>query len=40
MCGAGIGSYFLTAEKIHAANDFNFHPIQEVAILLSDFLRP
>jgi len=33
MCGAGIGSYFLTAEKIHAANDFNFHPIQEVAIL-------
>jgi len=33
MLGAGIGSYFSTARKIHAANDFNFHPIQEVAIL-------
>ena len=33
MFGAGIGSYFLTSKKIHAANDFNFHPIQEVAIL-------
>jgi Na+/H+ antiporter NhaD/arsenite permease-like protein len=33
MFAAGIASYFLTDRKIHAANDFNFRPIQEVAIL-------
>jgi Na+/H+ antiporter NhaD/arsenite permease-like protein len=33
MLAAGLGSYFLTPRKIHTANDFNFHPIQEVAIL-------
>lgn len=33
MLAAAAGSYFLTAQKIHTANDFNFHPLQEVAIL-------
>jgi Na+/H+ antiporter NhaD/arsenite permease-like protein len=33
MIGAAVGSYFTTRKSIHAANDFNFHPIQEVAIL-------
>jgi Na+/H+ antiporter NhaD/arsenite permease-like protein len=33
MIAAAMASYFSTWEKIHAANDFNFHPIQEVAIL-------
>ena len=33
MVGAAVGSYFLTPKRIHQANDFNFHPVQEVAIL-------
>jgi Na+/H+ antiporter NhaD/arsenite permease-like protein len=33
MIGAALGSYFTTRKSIHEANDFNFHPIQEVAIL-------
>jgi Na+/H+ antiporter NhaD/arsenite permease-like protein len=33
MLAAAAGSYFLTPRRIHAANDFNFHPVQEVAIL-------
>jgi len=33
MVGAALGSYFLTKKSIHEANHFNFHPIQEVAIL-------
>lgn len=33
MLGAAVGSYFLTKKQIHRANDFNFHPVQEVAIL-------
>lgn len=33
MIGAAVGSYFTTRKSIHEANDFNFHPIQEVAIL-------
>jgi len=33
MVGAACGSYFLTKRSIHEANHFNFHPIQEVAIL-------
>lgn len=33
MLGAAAGSYFTTRKSIHEANDFNFHPIQEVAIL-------
>jgi Na+/H+ antiporter NhaD/arsenite permease-like protein len=33
MVVAAVGSYFTTRKQIHAANHFNFHPIQEVAIL-------
>jgi Na+/H+ antiporter NhaD/arsenite permease-like protein len=33
MIAAAIGSYFTTRKPIHEANDFNFHPIKEVAIL-------
>ena len=33
MLGAAAGSYLTTKKQVHAANDFNFHPIQEVAIL-------
>lgn len=33
MIGAALGSYFVTHKSIHEANHFNFHPIQEVAIL-------
>lgn len=33
MIGAAVGSYFTTRKSIHESNDFNFHPIQEVAIL-------
>jgi Na+/H+ antiporter NhaD/arsenite permease-like protein len=33
MLGAAVASYFTTKKAVHRANDFNFHPIQEVAIL-------
>ena len=33
MIAAALGSYFTTRKPIHEANDFNFHPIKEVAIL-------
>jgi hypothetical protein len=33
MLAASVGSYFTTKKQIHRANHFNFHPIQEVAIL-------
>lgn len=33
MVGAAVGSYFTTRKSVHEANAFNFHPIQEVAIL-------
>lgn len=33
MLGAALASYFSTWERIHEANHFTFHPIQEVAIL-------
>lgn len=33
MIAAAAGSYFTTKKEVHAANDFNFHPIQEVAFL-------
>ena len=33
MVAAAMGSYFTTGKPVHAANHFNFHPIQEVAIL-------
>ena len=33
MLAAAAGSYFTTRKPIHEANHFNFHPVQEVAIL-------
>ena len=33
MIVAAVASYFLTKKDVHNANDFNFHPIKEVAIL-------
>ena len=35
MVAAAAGSYFTTAKSVHLANDFNFHPIKEVAILFA-----
>jgi Na+/H+ antiporter NhaD/arsenite permease-like protein len=35
MSAAALGSYFTTKKSVHAANHFNFHPIQEVAILFA-----
>lgn len=35
MIGAAIGSYFITHEHIHEANDFNFEPIREVGWLFA-----
>jgi Na+/H+ antiporter NhaD/arsenite permease-like protein len=33
MLGTAVASYVLTPKRVHEANQFNFHPIQEVAIL-------
>lgn len=33
MLAAAAGSYYTTRKPVHEANHFNFHPIQEVAIL-------
>jgi len=33
MIGAAIASYFTTHRDVHASNDFNFHPVQEVGWL-------
>ena len=33
MIGAAAGSWFTTRKQVHEANHFNFHPIQEVAVL-------
>jgi Na+/H+ antiporter NhaD/arsenite permease-like protein len=33
MAAAAAGSWFTTRQQIHESNHFNFHPIQEVAIL-------
>jgi Na+/H+ antiporter NhaD/arsenite permease-like protein len=33
MLAAAVGSYYATPKRIHESNHFNFHPIQEVAIL-------
>jgi Na+/H+ antiporter NhaD/arsenite permease-like protein len=33
MIAAAAGSYFTTKKSVHDSNHFNFHPIQEVAIL-------
>jgi len=35
MVAAAIASYFTSPKSIHAANDFNFRPIQEVAVLFA-----
>jgi Na+/H+ antiporter NhaD/arsenite permease-like protein len=35
MLAAAAGSYFTTKKTVHAANGFDFHPIQEVAILFA-----
>ena len=35
MLAAAAGSYFTTKKSVHTANQFNFHPIQEVAILFA-----
>jgi Na+/H+ antiporter NhaD/arsenite permease-like protein len=35
MLGAAAGSFFTTKKSVHAANDFNFHPVREVAVLFA-----
>jgi Na+/H+ antiporter NhaD/arsenite permease-like protein len=35
MLSAAAGSWFTTARSVHEANDFDFHPIREVAILFA-----
>lgn len=35
MLAAALGSYFTTKKSVHEANGFNFHPIEEVAILFA-----
>jgi Na+/H+ antiporter NhaD/arsenite permease-like protein len=35
MLLAATGSYFTTKQSVHEANQFNFHPIQEVAVLFA-----
>ena len=35
MAGAAMASYFTTGKAVHDSNDFNFHPIKEVAILFA-----
>lgn len=35
MITAATGSYFTTVKSVHEANDFNFYPIKEVAILFA-----
>jgi Na+/H+ antiporter NhaD/arsenite permease-like protein len=35
MLTAAFGSWFTTKKSVHAANDFNFHPVQEVAVLFA-----
>jgi Na+/H+ antiporter NhaD/arsenite permease-like protein len=35
MLAAAAGSYFTTPKSIHAANEFNFHPATEVAVLFA-----
>jgi Na+/H+ antiporter NhaD/arsenite permease-like protein len=35
MLGAAAGSYFTTPKSVHAANEFDFHPLQEVAVLFA-----
>jgi Na+/H+ antiporter NhaD/arsenite permease-like protein len=35
MVAAALGSYFTTKKSVHAANEFNFHPVTEVAVLFA-----
>ena len=35
MLAAAAGSYFTTKKSVHAANEFNFHPVIEVAVLFA-----
>jgi Na+/H+ antiporter NhaD/arsenite permease-like protein len=35
MLAATLGSYFTTPKRVHAANDFTFHPLTEVAVLFA-----
>ncbi len=35
MAAAALGSWFTTPKPVHESNQFNFHPIQEVAILFA-----
>lgn len=35
MVGAAVASYVLTPRELHRRNGFNFHPLQEVAILFA-----
>jgi Na+/H+ antiporter NhaD/arsenite permease-like protein len=35
MVAAAIGSYYTTPKSVHRANDFNFHPVQEIAVLFA-----
>ncbi len=35
ILAAAAGSYFTTKKTVHQANHFNFHPIQEVAIIFA-----
>jgi len=35
MLAAALGSYFTTPKTVHAANDFSFHPVREVAVLFA-----
>ena len=35
MLAAAAGSYFTTKKSVHEANGFDFHPVQEVAVLFA-----
>jgi Na+/H+ antiporter NhaD/arsenite permease-like protein len=35
MLAAALGSWFTTPQSVHAANDFNLHPVREVAVLFA-----
>jgi Na+/H+ antiporter NhaD/arsenite permease-like protein len=35
VLGAAVASYLTTPKRIHERNDFNFHPVREVAILFA-----
>ncbi len=35
MLAAALGSWFTTPKAVHTANDFNFHPVREVAVLFA-----